>query len=63
MVAEGRGVTAHEHGAGWPPSEVTGVLWNEIKVASNNTVKERKATKLYTLKWLIFCYRNFTSIF
>ena len=68
MVVEGRGegaggVTVNEHGAGWPPLEATRVLWNETKALSNNTVKEPKATELYTLKWLILCYMNFTSIF
>lgn len=28
-----------------------------------NIVNILKATELYTLKWLVLCYANFTSIF
>ena len=37
-------------------------FWNKIEVVVYAIVNVPSATELYSLKWLILCYVNFTSI-
>lgn len=45
------------------PSGEMKMFWDQIEVMATHMVNVLNATELYTLKWFILGYVNFTSIF